>query len=66
MGAKENLPILGAIVKSQDKLLEKAIAEAINQKTPVPNIIFSGSHNSGFQLANNTGTISNLRWGSST
>ena len=66
MGAKENLPMLGAIVKSQDKLLEETIAEAINQKTPVPNITFSGSHNSGFQLANNTGTISNLRWGGST
>ncbi|KAL8909867.1 MAG: hypothetical protein Q9171_004817 [Xanthocarpia ochracea] len=63
MGAKENLPMLGAVVKSQDKLLEEAIAEAVNQKTPVPNITFSGSHNSGFQLATNAGTISNLRWG---
>ncbi|KAL8924559.1 MAG: hypothetical protein Q9172_002643 [Xanthocarpia lactea] len=63
MGAKENLPMLGAVVKSQDKLLEEAIVEAVNQKTPVPNITFSGSRNSGFQLATNAGTISNLRWG---
>ena len=52
--------MLGAIVKSQDKLLEETIAEAINQKTPMPNITFLGSYNSGFQLANNTGIISNL------
>ena len=63
MGAKENLPMLGAVVESQDKLLEEAIAEAVNQKTPMPNITFSGSHNSGFQLGNNAGTISSLRWG---
>ena len=66
MNAKEDLPMLGAVVKSQDRLLEEAIVEAINQKTSVSNITFSGSHNLGLQLASNTGTISNLRWGGST
>lgn len=65
ISAKENLPMLGNAVKSQDKLLEETIVEAINQKTSVPNITFSSSHNSGLQLANNTGTINNLRWGDS-
>ena len=62
ISAKEDLPTLETIVKSQDKLLEEAIAEAMKQKSPAaPNISFSGSHNSGFQSATNTGTISNLR-----
>lgn len=64
MSAKGNLPMLGKVVKSQDKLLEEAIVEAMKQMSPAaPNVTFSGSHNSGFQLANNTGTISGLRWG---
>ncbi|KAL9611365.1 MAG: hypothetical protein Q9167_003984 [Letrouitia subvulpina] len=63
MNAKENLPMLGAIVQYQDKLLEETIVEAMNQKAPRLNISFLGSYNSGLQLVNNTGTISNMRWG---
>ena len=64
MNAKGNLPMLGTVVQGQDKLLETAIVEAINSRSPAAsNISFSGSQNSGFQLANNTGTISNIRWG---
>ena len=65
MAADEYLPTLEAVVKGQDRLLEDAIVENISQKAPVSNISFSGSYNSGFQLANNVGSISNLRWGSS-
>ena len=63
MNANKTLPMLRAVVKDQDKLLEEAVVEALDPKTSTPNVVFSGSHNSGFQLANNTGTISNLRWG---
>ena len=64
MSAEGNLSMLETVVQGQDTLLEKAIVKAIKSRSPAaPNISFSGSHNSGFQLANNTGTISNLRWG---
>ncbi|KAL8873244.1 MAG: hypothetical protein Q9198_007057 [Flavoplaca austrocitrina] len=64
MNAKGNFPMLETVAKSQDKLLEEAIVEAMKQHSPAaPNVTFSGSHNSGFQLANNIGSISNLRWG---
>ncbi|KAL8855242.1 MAG: hypothetical protein Q9178_008099 [Gyalolechia marmorata] len=64
MSAKGNLLMLETVVKSQDKLLEEAIVEAMKQMSPAaPNVTFSGCHNSGFQLGNNTGIISNLRWG---
>ena len=56
--------MLETIVQGQDKVLEKAIVEAMNSRSPATsNVSFSGSHNSGFQLAKNTGTSSNLRWG---
>ena len=66
MSAKGDLSVRETVVQGQDKLLEKAIVEAMNSRSPAaPNTSFSGSHNSGLQLANNTGTISNLRWGGS-
>ena len=51
MNANENLPMLGAVVKGQDKLLEEAVVEALGQKTSTPNVVFSGSHNSGKQIS---------------
>ena len=66
MDTDGSLPILRTVAETQDKFLEEAITKAINQKTPPSSISFSGSHNSGFQLAYNTGTLSNLRWGGGT
>ena len=66
MGVDRNLLMLKAIAEGQDKLLQGAIAEATRHKTPSSHVSFSGSHNSEFQLAHNTGTISNLRWSGST
>ena len=66
ISAKPDFPMLGTVVQGQDKSLEKAIVKAINSRSPAAsNISFSGSHNSGFQLANNIGTISSPRWGGS-
>ena len=50
------------VVQGQYQLLEKTIVEAMSSKSPAAsNISFSSSHNSGFQLAHKTKTISNLR-----
>ncbi|KAL8823652.1 MAG: hypothetical protein Q9191_005666 [Dirinaria sp. TL-2023a] len=65
MNGIEALSMLEGAAKSQDKLLEEAVVKAMGQKAPTPNIVFSGSHNSGLQLGHNAGTISNLRWGGS-
>ena len=66
MDINGSLPMLQAVVKTQDKLLQEAITETLNQNSLPSSVSFSGSHNLGFQLAYNTGTISNLRWGGST
>ena len=54
MSAKEDFPMLVSVIRSQDKLLEEAIVETMNQKTPTPYITFSGSYNSESQLTSNT------------
>ena len=66
MDINGNLQILQAVVETQDKLLQEVINETLNQNSLPSSVSFSGSHNSGFQLAYNTGAISGLRWGGST
>jgi hypothetical protein len=55
-----------AIEQSQQTCIiaRKWLAEAASQLDSRPiHVNFSGANNSGFQLGQNTGVISNLRWG---
>jgi hypothetical protein len=67
LGTEESLPVLKEIAASQDKYLEAAIAKVVeDRKGNSYSVTFSGNNNSGFQVAHNSGAISNLRWGGST
>ena len=55
--------LLKEIAAEHDPLLEAAISKATNNAASTHNIVFSGSHNAGFQLAHNSGTISGLQFG---
>ena len=66
IGANEAIPALKEIAAEQDKLLEDAMLKAANNTSGIHNIVFSGSNNTGFQLAHNSGTISGITFGKRT
>jgi hypothetical protein len=63
---QEVMPLLKEIAAGQDKLLSEVVVRVIeSSSTSYSNsVIFSGP-NSGFQIGNNSGKISNVRWGGS-
>ena len=64
LATKDSLPMLKEVAEDQDTYLKDAISRAIGQ--PANNsyyITFSGSHNTGFQLGTNTGTIRGFQFG---
>lgn len=65
MNMEQGLPLLKEAASEKDGYLDAAISKAMDGSLGRPyNVTFSGSHNSGFQLGHNTGTISGLHWGS--
>ena len=58
IGKNEGVPVLREIAAEQDKFLEDAFSKVTNHKGESNNIVFSGSNNTGFQLAQNFGTFS--------
>ncbi|QYS94247.1 hypothetical protein H0G86_001587 [Trichoderma simmonsii] len=61
---KGMLLLLKDIAASQDKLLSDTAAKAIKPITTYTNsVVFSGSHNSGLQIGNNSGSISGINFG---
>jgi len=62
LGTDENLLALRDIATDQDKYLEITIAKVLeNHKGASYRVAFSGNNNSGFQVGNNSGQISNFR-----
>jgi len=60
---KDGLPILKEVAAGQDQLLSDTVVKAIQSNTTYTNsVVFSGP-NSGFQIGNNKGRISNVRFG---
>ncbi|KAL7958138.1 prion-inhibition and propagation domain-containing protein [Trichoderma compactum] len=63
---KGMLLLLKDIAAGQDELLSDTAAKAIKPTTTYTNsVVFSGSHNSGLQIGNNSGSISGInfnRW----
>ncbi|KAK4065165.1 uncharacterized protein Triagg1_8604 [Trichoderma aggressivum f. europaeum] len=63
---KGMLLLLRDIAAGQDELLSDTAAKAIKPTTTYTNsVVFSGSHNSGLQIGNNSGSISGInfnRW----
>jgi hypothetical protein len=55
--------MLKEIAADQDKLLNEALSKAKVGSDKSHHITFSGSHNSGFQLGHNAGTLSGFTWG---
>lgn len=61
---KDSLPLLKEVAAGQDSFLNDAIIKAIGQSTsPSYTATFSGNNNSGFQIGQNTGTMSGFHWG---
>ncbi|PYI26439.1 hypothetical protein BP00DRAFT_430361 [Aspergillus indologenus CBS 114.80] len=61
---KGALPILKEVAADQDNLLTETVVKVIQQTsttTYTNSVVFSGN-NSGFQVGNNAGRISNVRW----
>ena len=63
MGENTVMPLLGKVASEQDALLKDAIAKLAASKGASYNTVFLGSHNSGFQLGHNTGSISGFTFG---
>jgi hypothetical protein len=60
---KDALPILKEVAAGQDKMLSDTVVKVIQSSTTYTNsVVFSGT-NSGFQIGNNKGRISNVRFG---
>jgi hypothetical protein len=60
---KDALPILKEVAAGQDKMLSDTVVKVIESSSTYNNsVIFSGT-NSGFQIGNNKGRISNVRFG---
>jgi hypothetical protein len=59
----EAVSMLKEIAADQDKLLNEALSKAKVGSDKSHHITFSGSHNSGFQLGHNAGTLSGFTWG---
>jgi hypothetical protein len=59
---KDILPLLKDVAAGQDKLLSDTVAKVIQSTTTYTNsVVFSGP-NSGFQIGNNSGKISGIRF----
>ncbi|KAL4860369.1 hypothetical protein BDV12DRAFT_205149 [Aspergillus spectabilis] len=59
---KDILPLLKDVAAGQDKLLSNTVAKVIQSTTTYTNsVVFSGP-NSGFQVGNNSGKISGIRF----
>ncbi|KAF4766915.1 hypothetical protein HAV15_010249 [Penicillium sp. str.  len=59
------LPLLKEVAAGQDNLLSETVVKVIQSTTTYTNsVVFSGP-NSGFQIGNNSGKISGVRFGSS-
>jgi hypothetical protein len=62
---KDILPLLKDVAAGQDKLLSDTVVKVIQSTTTYTNsVVFSGP-NSGFQIGNNSGKISGVRFNSS-
>ncbi|KAL6229198.1 hypothetical protein BDW75DRAFT_250013 [Aspergillus navahoensis] len=62
---EDTLPLLKDVAAGHDKLLSGAVDKVIQSATPYTNsLVFSGP-NSGFQVGNNSGKISGVRFSSS-
>jgi hypothetical protein len=60
------LSLLKEVAAGQDKLLSDTVVKVIESTTTYTNsVVFSGANNSGFQIGNNSGKISGVRFGSS-
>jgi len=63
--AKDTLPLLKEVAAGQDKLLSEAVIKVMQSSsttTYTNSVVFSGS-NSGFQVGNNSGRVSGVRFG---
>jgi hypothetical protein len=61
---KDGLPMLKEAAAGQDQLLSDTVVKVIQSTTTYTNsVVFSGP-NSGFQIGNNKGRVSNVRFGS--
>ncbi|GME31684.1 uncharacterized protein LTHEOB_3110 [Neofusicoccum parvum] len=63
IGAQADLPLLEEVVVEQDPSLVDAIRKVLAEQERLPGVVFSGANNRGFQLGNNTGTISGFTFG---
>ncbi|MCJ1274919.1 hypothetical protein MMC21_002717 [Puttea exsequens] len=63
IGVSKGLPVLREIAAEQDKFLADAISKVENNQAGIHNIVFSGSHNTGVQVAHNSGTMSGITFG---
>ena len=63
LGANNDIPVLKEIAAQQDKFLEDADLKVANHKAGSVRIVFTSSDNKGFELANNSGTISGITFG---
>lgn len=64
MSADADLPFLEEVAAEQDPALVEAVRRVMGEKEErLPSVVFSGSDNRGFQLGNNTGTISGFTFG---
>jgi hypothetical protein len=59
------LPLLKVVAAGQDKLLSDTVVKVIHSTITYDNgVVFSGP-NSGFQIGNNSGKVSGIRFNSS-
>jgi Prion-inhibition and propagation/SesB domain on fungal death-pathway protein len=59
----EGLPVLKQIAADQDPTLAEALAKVSGGNTASYHTVFSGSNNSGLQIAHNSGTMSGFTFG---
>ncbi|KAL1634731.1 hypothetical protein SLS56_002133 [Neofusicoccum ribis] len=63
IGTQADLPLLEEVAVEQDPPLVDAIRKVLAEQGRLPGVVFSGANNRGFQLGNNTGTISGFTFG---
>ena len=63
MSESAAMPLLSEVASEQDTLLKDVISKLNANKGASYSTVFSGSHNSGFQLGHNSGSISGFRFG---
>ncbi|KAF2008557.1 small s protein [Aaosphaeria arxii CBS 175.79] len=65
IGEGQGISVLREIATAQDRLLEQAITKAADSTGKSHHIVFSGSGNTGLQVAHNSGTMSGFTFGRS-